>query len=400
MHLVAYLGRGGFVTTGALRVLVLAAAAGPDGTTGSSGALAENWLLIGGVAAAIVLVILAMLYLARYLRLAVNLFLDTPLPVTANLHDYTPPEGEIVYFPSLEGRQLRGMFIEPPAGVGDRGTILFCHEFGSDMLSAGRYAPALVEAGYTVFTFDFRGHGASFTQAHYEPRHWPSNHEVHDILAAVAYVKSQRPPEDRGLGVLGISRGASAAAVAAALNADIRCLAVDGAFSTDHSIDGLLKRWVQIFARVDLARADRSMTAYRFFRSLMLFYVELKCRCRFPSTRRALGRLDSAPILFIHGERDAYIPPEQTRALFDAKPGPKEIWMCPGAKHNQAVATDPDTYHRRLLGFFDRYLATGEPDGDGDAATESGERPLAARKARPAGRANVRTSDTRGEAAS
>jgi len=349
-----------------LACLILAAQADPDGTGGGGGAPGGNWPLIVIVVGVAVLVTLFLLYVVKYLRLAVNLFLDTPLPVTANLHDYAPPEGEIVWFRSMEGRQLRGMFIDRPAGAGDRGTVIFCHEFGSDMLSAGRYAPALVEAGYTVFTFDFRGHGGSFHPPHYEPRHWPSNYEVHDILAAVAYVKSQRPIEAARVGILGISRGAGAAIIAAALTTDIGCLAVDGAFSTDRSIDDLLKRWVQIFARVDLARAMRSMTAYRFFRALLMFYVELKCRCRFPSTRGALAKLQHIPILFLHGERDAYVPPVQTRALYDAKPGPKTIWTCPGAKHNQAVATDPETYHRTLRDFFDRYLAEAGAPGPAD----------------------------------
>ena len=377
----------------ALSLLFLAAEAGPDGTGPGTGAPAGNWFLIAILVGVAVLAILFILYVVKYLRLAVNLFLDTPLPMTATLHDYTPPEGEVVSFRSMEGRQLRGMFLERPPGGPDRGTIIFCHEYGSDMLSAGRYAPALVEAGYAVFTFDFRGHGGSFHPPHYEPRHWPSNYEVQDILAAVAYVKSQRASETTRVGILGISRGASAAIIAAALTTDICCLAVDGAFSTDRSIDDLLKRWVQIFARVDLARAMRSMTAYRFFRALLMFYVELKCRCRFPSTRRALAKLDTVPILFIHGERDTYVPPEQTRALHDDKPGPKAIWMCPDAKHNQAVATDPDTYHRMLCDFFDQNLA--------GAAGQTGpaERDEAAGRHGPAeapGAADVPSADTRG----
>jgi len=344
------------VNDGACAHVVLATEAAPDGSGGLGAFLGEHGLLLAVIAVVAVVALLVALYLIKYLRLAVNLFLDTPLPTTANLHDYTPPEGEIVTFPSLEGRRLRGMFIERPAGVPDRGTILFCHEYSADMLSAGRYASGLVQAGYTVFTFDFRGHGASFTPSHYEPRYWPSNYEVHDILAAIAYVKSQRNLGKTGLGILGVSRGASAALLAAALNTDIRCLAVDGAYSTDCSIDGLVKRWIQIFARVDLARADRTMTVNRLFRALVMFYVELKCRCRFPSTRRALAKLESVPVLFIHGQRDAYVPVEQARALFDEKPGDKDIWICPNAKHNQAVATDPDTYNAKVLAFFGRHL--------------------------------------------
>ena len=335
-----------------LSPMILAA----DATGVARDGLGDHWVAVIVVAAVILVVLVVLGGLAKYLRLAVNLFLDTPLPVTANLQSFTPPEGEIVSFPNLEGRSLRGMFIDRPVGAPRRGVVIFCHEFGSDMMSAGRYAWPLVQAGYTVFTFDFRGHGKSYTPAHFEALHWPSSHEVDDIRAAIAYVQSRCDVDRTGVGILGISRGASAAVIAAALNPAVRCLVVDGVFSTDHSIDELMKRWVQIFARIDLARADRSIHAYSFFRALMMFYVELKCRCRFPSTRRALGKLGSVPMLFIHGERDAYIRPEWTRVLHDLKPGPKQFWLCPGAKHNQAVALDPATYAKMTTDFFRRYL--------------------------------------------
>ena len=353
-----------------LGTIGLAVEAAPEA---ASAANTPSWYIWAIGIGVVGLLVLALAVLAKYLRLAVNLFLDTPLPLTANLKVFTPPEGEIVTFPSLEGRSLQGMFIDRPregaAGAAgatgtagraapSRGTILFCHEFASDMMSAGRYAWPLVEAGYTVFTFDFRGHGRSFTPPHFEPRYWPSNYEVNDILAAIAYVTSHSDVDERGIGVLGVSRGAGAAVVAAALNPRIRCLALDGVFSTDLSIDELMKRWAQIFARVDFARVDRTMSLYRFFRTLVMFYVELKCRCRFPSVRRALTKLQAVPILFIQGQRDTYVRPELTEALYNLKPGPKEFWLCPEAKHNQAVAADPKTYAQKIVAFFDRHLGS------------------------------------------
>jgi hypothetical protein len=295
------------------------------------------------------------------------MFLDIPLPMTASLNDYTPPEGEIVTFPSRDGHLLRGMFVERPAGAPDRGTIVFCHEFASDMLSVGRYARPLVEAGYTVFTFDFRGHGQSSMPPHYEPRHWPSHHDVNDLLAAIAYLKTRRPIGRAGIGVFGISRGAAVAVIASALSPAVRCLVLDGTFSTDYSIEELMRRWAEIFV-AGVGSPKHPDFVYRFLRAMTLFYVELKCRCRFPSTRKALGALASVPALFISGQRDAYVRPEQTRALHDLKPGEKDLWICPDAKHNQAVAADPRTYAERITAFFDRHLATPASSEQGPAS--------------------------------
>ena len=344
------------MTAGSLKTALSALAAEGAPASGDGGWLSHHWLslLLVGLATAAVIAFLSML--ARYLRLTVNMFLDIPLPMTASLNDYTPPEGEVTSFPSRDGHMLRGMFIDRPPGVPDRGTIIFCHEYASDMLSAGRYARALVDAGYTVFAFDFRAHGQSAAPPHYEPRHWPSHHEVNDVLAAIAYVKTRRDIRRTGVGILGISRGASVAAIAAALNPSVRCLVLDGTFSTDYSIEELIRRWAEIFFE-RVGRSTHPEFVYRFFRAMTLFYVELKCRCRYPSTRRALPALGSVPTLFISGERDTYVRPEQTRALHAAKPGEKDLWICLDAKHNQAVAVDPKTYAEKITSFFDCHLA-------------------------------------------
>jgi pimeloyl-ACP methyl ester carboxylesterase len=158
------------------------------------------------------------------------------------------------------------------------------------------------------------------------------------------------------VGVFGISRGAAIAAIAAALSPAIRCLVLDGTFSTDYSIEELMRRWAEIFA-ARVGSATHPDFVYRFFRAMTLFYVELKCRCRYPSARKALAALASVPTLFIGGERDAYVRPEQTRTLYAIKPGEKDLWICPDAKHNQAVAADPTTYAEKITAFFDRYLS-------------------------------------------
>ena len=66
---------------------------------------------------------------------------------------------------------------------------------------------------------------------------------------------------------------------------------------------------------------------------------------------------EGIPLLMIHGEGDTYIKPEMARALFERVREPKELWVVPNAKHNQALHTAGDEYHRRVVEFFDRHLA-------------------------------------------
>jgi pimeloyl-ACP methyl ester carboxylesterase len=79
--------------------------------------------------------------------------------------------------------------------------------------------------------------------------------------------------------------------------------------------------------------------------------------CRFPSVRKAIGRMSPRPIFFIHGERDSYIRSEQTRYLYALAPQPKFLWIVPAAKHNQSAVVAPDAYRTRTVAFFERFLA-------------------------------------------
>jgi fermentation-respiration switch protein FrsA (DUF1100 family) len=62
----------------------------------------------------------------------------------------------------------------------------------------------------------------------------------------------------------------------------------------------------------------------------------------------------------IHGEGDTYIKPEMAKALFERARGPKELWLVPNAKHNQALTAAEGEYHRRVAEFFDRNLGSIE----------------------------------------
>ena len=80
------------------------------------------------------------------------------------------------------------------------------------------------------------------------------------------------------------------------------------------------------------------------------------------------------PLLMIHGEKDTYIRPPMARALFDRARDPKEFWLVPGAKHNQALQVAGDEYRRRVLEFFERHVAdpaAETPPGPAGPAAEA-----------------------------
>jgi fermentation-respiration switch protein FrsA (DUF1100 family) len=59
-----------------------------------------------------------------------------------------------------------------------------------------------------------------------------------------------------------------------------------------------------------------------------------------------------APVLAIHGDRDDIIPLRLCQSLMAAAPGPKSLWIVPGAGHNDIVETAGATYRQHLSAFY------------------------------------------------
>jgi uncharacterized protein len=321
--------------------------------------ISQNWAAIAIALTCVSLVGFLVLWLGRYIGICLRIFCDTPPPLSMGPMDFQRLPGEEVRFRSFDGTSLRGMMLTAANRSACKGTIVFCHEYGSDMYSCARYARPLIEAGFDVFTFDFRGHGASSNWGKYRPLQWPSDREMEDVLGACAYVEAQLASEGRPveIGVFGISRGAGAALLAASSDPYVKAIICDGAFSTDTTLIGFMKRWAHIFARVKLVYENHSENFWRFMLWVLMRFAHAKMGCRYLSVRTALTEMQPRPLFFIHGQKDSYIRVEQTQLLYDAAPTPKYLWVVEDAKHNQAVIIVPRQYAARTIAFFRRYLA-------------------------------------------
>lgn len=329
-------------------------------------ALVRNWALVAIISTILTLVIVPTLILLKYVRISLNIMRTTKPPLARNPLDFDRMRGEAVLFPAYDGLRLQGMLIRANPEVPRRGIVIFAHEFCSDMFSCARYCRPLQQQGYDIFTFDFRGHGQSPNEPAFEPRQWVTDHEVNDMRGAVAFVQNwleeQRlPPE---IGLFGISRGACAAILVATEAPSVRAIIADGAFSTDTTIEYFMRRWAYIFARVRIVYENHPPVFWRFLRWSMMFFARREFRCRFPSVRKAIKRMTPRPILFIHGEKDSYLPVEySSRRLYALAGQPKYLWIAPEARHNQAVIRHPAFYAWLTTHFLERHLITpASPD--------------------------------------
>jgi len=310
----------------------------------------------------------------KYVRILINL-LDDHAPANVNGNgngnghgngngDAVFRAGEDVRFRAVDGHLLEGVVLGGAKYQPSKGMIIFAHEVGSDRRSGFRYCRPLLDAGFDVFLFDFRGHGMSAPEEGYRPRQWPSDREQADMLGAIAFAGSylEQRGRPRDVGLFGISRGGGAAILASVGLDSVKAILVDGAFSSDCTLEYLMKRFAATFARIRIVARNHPPVVWRFFRWAAFRECQRRFRCRYPSVRKALARLGRKPILFVHGEKDSYIPISQSQSLYELSDGPKSLWIVPGAKHNQSILVAPDAYSRRAVLFFGKYLAGDSND--------------------------------------
>jgi len=65
----------------------------------------------------------------------------------------------------------------------------------------------------------------------------------------------------------------------------------------------------------------------------------------------------SVPIFILHGTGDNLITYTYSQKVYEQANQPKELWLIPGAKHNDMAEVGGEEYESRILGFFEKYLA-------------------------------------------
>lgn len=251
--------------------------------------------------------------------------------------DYGLPFEEVA-FPARDGVPLRGWFIPAPQA---RIAVIFCHGHAGSMDPDVQYAPWFHQAGISVLMFDFRGHGRSGGD-----RVSLGFLERQDLLGAVDYLV-QRGIER--VGVLGFSMGGGVGILTTPLEERIGAVVSDGGIAR---LESAMMGWAQEIARMPrwlawpLARTVQVVAGWR-----------LGLRLDEADPIHWIGRIAPRPVLLIHGDQDPYVGIAEVRALYAAAGEPKELWRVPEAGHRKVDQHRPEEYRRRVVGFFERYLA-------------------------------------------
>lgn len=237
----------------------------------------------------VLLLALAVLW-AFQRRLIYFPFGDVPEPAAVGL-----PSARAVSLPTRDGNVLAGWFV--PAAARPRATILVFNGNAGNRAHRAPLARRLTENGFNVLLFDYRGYGGSSgtpTEAGL----------AEDARAALEYLRARDDVDNGRLIYFGESLGA---AVAARL-------------ALEHRPAALVLR-SPFTSLVDVARVHYPYLP-----------VSWLLRDRF-DTIGFIATIGS-PLLVVAGDRDAIVPADQSRRLFDAAPAPKRLLMVAGADHN------------------------------------------------------------------
>jgi uncharacterized protein len=275
---------------------------------------------------------------ARVVFYAVAILIGVPLafsqamigPFRQPAHP-APPGYEEAYVVS-EGLKLRTWTLR---GRSDRAAIVVGHGVGDTLESFADLASRLNARGHTVLLLDFRGHGGS--EGSYTTL---GGREREDVRAAAQSLRD-RGLARSGLVFFGFSMGAVAVLRAAVDQPDVKAVVVEAPYDTyrdniAHHAWLLYKipRWVPI---IPIAIAFAGWRAG--FDPDDVDAVAAARRLR-------------APLLAIVDGADDRMPESVVRRIIDAHPGPKRLWVAPGAGHVGASLTA--AYWPTVLGFLDQ----------------------------------------------
>ncbi len=232
-------------------------------------------------------------------------------------------------FETRDGLTLKGWYIPSH----NHAAIIIAHGAGGNRSSHLDQAAELNRAGFGVLLIELRDHGDSDGNV--------ISFSGEDVLAGVQYLRGKGEIDQGKIGVMGCSLGAMVSIQAAALTSDIRAVIADGLSP----------------AAIEDEPPPRNVGEALMLPAYFTEYIVWSLQGAAPpvSITKALGKLGSRPVLFIAG---GALDPEVQFAqnFYSRTPGPKEIWIAPGAGHCGGWQAQKEAYIKLTNAFFENTL--------------------------------------------
>ena len=229
--------------------------------------------------------------------------------------DMPPPRwaggAEEVWMECDDGVSIHGLWWPEPQGAP---VILFLHGNAQEAYSWSLVREELLPAACRMLLIDYHGYGKSEGKAHEAGLYL-------DGEAALRWLH-ERGIDDGSIVLFGKSLGGGVACELAQ-DRELKALVLESTFT---SLASVARKLFPILPRgASLGEVYDSLSKLA------------RARC---------------PVLVIHGERDELIPVEEGRRLYESAPEPKELYLVPGAGHNDVSLVAGPPYARRIAAFL------------------------------------------------
>jgi fermentation-respiration switch protein FrsA (DUF1100 family) len=228
---------------------------------------------------------------------------------------------EDVRFDSGDGTTLHGWFM-PARGKRPKGTIVFSHGNAGSVGHHLGFTMWMVEGGYNVLMYDYRGFGKSAGSV-------DRRGMIDDVKAAFTYVGQRKDVDQTRLISFGHSLGGakSITALGETPLPGVRAIIIDGTFSSYRA----MARVVGGQLGEDLVTDELSPLGF-------------------------VSKLPSVPFLVVHGTKDEVVPFRQGLSLFENAQEPKTMFTVEEGTHGGSLVRDNGAYRKQVLSWLEASL--------------------------------------------
>ncbi|MFC0277719.1 alpha/beta hydrolase [Enterococcus devriesei] len=238
---------------------------------------------------------------------------------------------------SKDGLKLSAYYL--PAQKDQHKTAIIAHGYMGQASDMPQYAKIYHDLGYNVLMPDARGHGKS--EGDYIGFGWPERKDYLQWIDRIVKGDSQSE-----IVLHGVSMGAATVMMTSGekLPENVKAFVEDCGYSS---------------AKDELSYQLKDMFNLPAFPLIPVTSLITKIRAGyFFGEANAVKQLhnNTKPMLFIHGDKDAFVPFSMLDTVYEANKGPKEKYVVHGAKHAEALSTDPAMYQEKVTEFLETYV--------------------------------------------
>ncbi|MGN7402148.1 alpha/beta hydrolase [Cytobacillus praedii] len=253
-----------------------------------------------------------------------------------DLMEYDGLPKKEVLIPSPFGYNLKAIIIEPHK---NKRFIIISHGVTENKMNSIKYMNLFLERGFNAVIYDHRRHGESGGKTtsfgHFEK---------FDLKTIVDWLKKEHGSNIE-IGIHGESMGAATMLLYAGMLEDGADFYIaDCPFSDfKEQLAYQIKRELKLPPKLILSVGD------------LFLRMRQKYSIKDVSPISVIENIQK-PILFIHSQKDDFILPTMSEALYELKKGPKKLYLASNGVHAQSLNENKNDYEKVIDEFLEEYV--------------------------------------------